>query len=548
MLSESFTFDGPPSIALKSNVSWILKEPVLVVWPGSEHDSSRPAPTGQASSLNGNINLTLWAGHVPQEKLVIVLLQMTISVKVSSRKKSFDLFMILPSDHLSLQDDDDFSPVQHDQMSSHLQHCLQRPSLASSERRRLLRLGCSVESPSRVLMNAYPNGAKPITGTPLHLLLLLKSLSEMSAFDLYIGFNTYAVTSLRSLRQWLHDGVYTPEFDLSRAYVGAGGTFDDWDQYNREQFSTSCTASPSRKRPRLESAMPPSPLRRSIDHEVNPPPPYAHSRDTRERTDVVKSLDAYILDTQEASQPDILVPRSDCAFSPAHSASNGDDMKEHVPETPVRFDNMTGHQLNPRSSVSPSDHDATAISTALLTSTTQWVICMNKVYRNFYRLTRLHNVLASLVRSATESDTVDFIKTKAKGTTTVLVKAEFAAASDKAGLPSRIVDPLHEANSLVEWMYSHHLGMEEHMLPALQDFIATAVAWKKNTRTHSSEEDRDKNDQNLCFLEMFHEREATCIVRFYVLLQESVTTSRAHAGSKVLESMMQDVAAPEYQA
>ncbi|KAF1355599.1 hypothetical protein BDV97DRAFT_345782 [Delphinella strobiligena] len=264
------TFEGPEALngAFPRDVSWMVKEAVIVLWREEEPESeseeesesgkklrrTRLRSLGQPSAMDKYPNVTLWMGRGGKEaeadltkdgkedevkEEMIIMLQMTFHIKVSSgnRKKAFDMFCILPSANLVMANEQDesanFLPLSLDKLSSTVYECLKHPNPS----RRLLHVRFCAQYASRVLMHHRPYIAKHVTGTPLHLMLLLKSLSRSLSFDAYLSYSTYAAECLKTVATRLECGVTTPAIDLDRVYAGVGGCLDYWEQFNPEHFT-----------------------------------------------------------------------------------------------------------------------------------------------------------------------------------------------------------------------------------------------------------------------------------------------------------------------
>lgn len=526
MPTHSTSFDGPVFLALKRNVSWILKEPVLVMWKNPCETAI--SSLGQPCPINGNTNVTLWIGERAEENLVVILLQMTISIKVSSRKKSFDLFFILPSAKLCVNHDDGVFPaVSISDVSPEVYECLEHTRLKSSEKKRLIHLPFLLDSPGQVLMNVRPEKAKPVTGTPLHLMLLLKSLSQMLAFEVYIGYSTYATESLRRLQSRLASGAGSPEVDLEKSYARAGGDFDNWTQYNPEHLSRDFPShiTASRKRPRTSSSSAKSTTRQrkcqqvAEDLDAVPPPPYVQAD---KMSPAANSRASQAVDTQ------VLVAQSDCAASPAEEQLDDDD---YIPETPQNTD--TDAHVVTNTSISPAvpieetnntqlnvalplfDHEYTTANTSPRDLMTAWILNMKTVDSAFYKVPRLHQVLLALGSAAARGDPHQFIEAKARGTTIVLARA--VATAGRCNFDAaQSLSPLQQVEKLTLWMYGFHVDADEVMLPFLQNMVCWAVAWTRYNRSRSlTKEPEQMGAEAERLMQMFQLREAECITRFF---------------------------------
>ncbi|KAJ5894674.1 hypothetical protein N7495_006365 [Penicillium taxi] len=507
MSLKPFSFDPPTSLALEGDISWKLKEPVLVIW----RDSDQTLSLGQPCSFNSNTPtlVTMWVGETPDKKLAVVLLQMTISFKVSSRKKSFDLFLILPSDKLCVMD----NTISINEVPPDVYQRLEQARSESSERRRLSHLKFQLDCPSQVLMNVQPTSAKPISGTALHIMLLLKSLSQVLSFDAYIGYSTYAIQALRTLKTGLDSGARTPEVDLKNAYAGAGGSLDNWEQYNTEHFARSANdIAPSRKRPRRGSSSSTPPRQKDFSsqyiQELEPsnPPPYVQ-------------LEEAPPTNPKNSHSEVLVARTDSDYAPSPVLALSDD-GDYIPETPPKP--IVGVQdITNDPSIATTNPIVEPNDTTLRTSMTSWILAMKRVDGDFYKAHRLHPVLLSLASAALRQDTDQFIKAKARGTTIVLAKDAAATIMGQRIHTTHQETPklLHEQEMLTSWMYGFDLNTDVVMLPVLRVMALWAVAHKTHTNAKSRMVDQIGDDAKTAELEKsFRRCEAECIAEFYTHL------------------------------
>ncbi|KAF1350683.1 hypothetical protein BDV97DRAFT_350143 [Delphinella strobiligena] len=214
--------DGPSLALVDSKLDWIVKRKhTFVVW----HDSTGNAQClGQLSSHNRKSRFTISIGHDVQKGQLLIMLHLPISLRASSKTKPRDMFLVVPTEPLSIADAASaFPALSSDNVSKTLVDQLKDVPFAESNR--LLHIPFALSQPSNVVMpkENYPSNVK---GTPLKLLSNLKSLSESLSFDAYINFNSYAQRGLQQICKTL-DGFTTPAIDLDRMY-GRGGGLNLW--------------------------------------------------------------------------------------------------------------------------------------------------------------------------------------------------------------------------------------------------------------------------------------------------------------------------------
>lgn len=395
------TFEAPEGLvdAFPRKVSWMVKEAVMVLWeePEEESDSgkelrrTRLRSLGQPSAMDKYPNVTLWIGrgfnegdqdvhrqenrdegdsegegegeHEDENKdqnkhkdeserqaagqdegkeEMIVLLQMTFHIKVSSgnRKKAFDMFCILESANLVItQRHGNFLPLSMNNLPPTVYDCLKHPEPT----KRLLHVRLCAQESSRVLMHRRPHIAKNVTGTPLHLMLLLQSLSRTLSFDAYLSYSTYAAECLKTVATALDSGVSTPAIDLHRVFAGVGGCFDYWEQFNPDHFAPPREAHlllTQHSPPRYEYSEPTHDIAatrkrpRPCSSSSNSPPRYVQSKhDKLQGTQAEKeshlSLTCIPPPSYVRQQPNLPVPVS---LDPAASPSS-----PKFPPTPLAF-------------------------------------------------------------------------------------------------------------------------------------------------------------------------------------------------------------------
>lgn len=90
----STVYPSPSSIAFENENEpvWFLKERVVVTW----HDthSEQALYLGEPSPLNKDANLVLWIGLDGAKNRLAVMLQLTVTHYVSTRRKRFEVFLV----------------------------------------------------------------------------------------------------------------------------------------------------------------------------------------------------------------------------------------------------------------------------------------------------------------------------------------------------------------------------------------------------------------------------------------------------------------------
>lgn len=213
---------------------------------------------------------------------MVFLLQLTVERRVSRRQKAVDLFLVLPP---QIFEGDISVPL--DRLPSEVRQCMLDGDQGTNDKAsksRWLEMPFAQERPSPVLMNIQPPRAKPFIGTPLHLMILFRSLSQTQRFKVYARHSDPVYSALTSTRP--NKIVPSIDIDLDGAYGGEGGKFDDWQQYNRHYFQSGQSnkdlfITPTKSQPvhertsaPLEGELPPpysttSPLKRSRGKQVN---------------------------------------------------------------------------------------------------------------------------------------------------------------------------------------------------------------------------------------------------------------------------------------
>ncbi|KAH0383703.1 hypothetical protein KCU92_g5017, partial [Aureobasidium melanogenum] len=272
---------------------WVVEKPCFVSW-----NSKQEGPTclGQLSPLNSTSKLTINIGWRSDE--LLIALHLPVSIRASKHPR--DMFMIIPCDSDTSALDMTFTPVQADGRAD-----LVSTGLADCN---LFHLSFRIAKPCDVIMPRAKR-QKPVKGTPRELMSRLKSLSEISSFDIYFRFDTFAQLELRkifasnSMKQ-----LNTPPLLLDSMYNGRGGGVNLWlnQGLDVEFEDKKCQTYPES----LQASL--------------PPPPY--TRDT------IPSLDLNKPSALLETSVDVEVPFSD--VSVASLSMHKDSDGEGVPETP----------------------------------------------------------------------------------------------------------------------------------------------------------------------------------------------------------------------
>ena len=244
--------EPPLCLALSKEVRWVLREPVLVTWQDSTYAPGEMHSLGQPCPINGTTAVTLWVGEDSTTGKMVLLLHLNIVRRVACRPKAFEFFLVLLPDSCRVAETP--STEQSRLAPDVLKRILDAYGLQKAEEEsrayRWLHIPFAQDQPSNVLMNIQPKNAKAFKGTPLHLLMLFRSLSRSQKFDVYARYSDYAKRSLANLCERLKSGVSIIEIDLKTAYAGEGGQFNNWEQYNPQEFKPSV---PDEERPTVSS-------------------------------------------------------------------------------------------------------------------------------------------------------------------------------------------------------------------------------------------------------------------------------------------------------
>ncbi|KAI5272745.1 hypothetical protein E4T47_04107 [Aureobasidium subglaciale] len=213
--------DPPLCLKRAIEIDWMLSEPCIVSWQDSNFE---PRMLGLGSE-----SVTLLFGLKPKARVWIILIQRTLYSKVSDRPMRFDFFVLLDP-HSFLIDKDPLTasspelaglPEVHAAESEHgwLSATVQQNHTTSG---------------GRVLMERLESTNKPWSGTPLHRLMQLQSLSNASEFKIYLGNKIDVRTFVNRLNNELPRYIAPVHFNLQKAYEGRGGVWDAWAPYSDE--------------------------------------------------------------------------------------------------------------------------------------------------------------------------------------------------------------------------------------------------------------------------------------------------------------------------
>lgn len=322
----SASYRPPPSVAFRPELSWILKESVLVKW--QDKCTREELHLGQSTPTNEEVPLSLWVGrgHSEGQDVLVVMLQLNVCHYVSSRKKRKTMFL-LPSSDLRIDGHEDFSPIALHDLDSSVRHQIHQLCPDIPEQKRFVRLTVKSTS-SQVVMpmrsdiaSASTSHTKQMHGTALHLVLLLKSLSEAASFNVYMHYSSYAVTGLNSALSALQRGHTLPALDLPRMYNSNGGACKAWEQYlDLKEIARDSEHVPNPRHPKRKRRRDHSPdLREDI------PPPYV------EKPRAGQSADLF--DPNVSGLIEIIVPESVHAYTPRELSN--DAIGDVIPETPL---------------------------------------------------------------------------------------------------------------------------------------------------------------------------------------------------------------------
>lgn len=524
----STSYDCPPSVAFRNELSWKLKESVLVKW--KDTDTGKELYLGQSTPTSKNVPLILWIGrgHNESQDLLVILLQLTVTYYVSARKKSINMFLV-PSSELRMNGDRDFFPVALHDLEASVRHQMHHSEPDLPEQKRYISLAMQPTSSDVVmpLRNASASDSKgnaqpkPIQGTALHLVFLLRSLSEATTCCAYMDYSTYAATALRNTAVTLDNGSTLPAFDLQRMYNSNGGALNAWEQYSDkdadmrlEKYITNPRHPPKRKRKRNLS--PVSSEKAGVSDDV--PPPYIEGHIHEQSTNPSISSDAVIV-----------VPQSDAASTPKRLDHHlAEDTVPETPQYPLHDVPDIGakshvllHQPAPYCLTSlplASDYhpirDKDSVSDVLHASFTNWIYEMRKLYRTMHEHPEVFSLLMALGPVVQNGDVAKFVDIKAKCTMIALRESTALQASQNISVATLTETPERRVQTMIRWLCGCILDIETVMMEDFKVLSQRAAAWTERLRDHPQpDDDAQEDDAEVAY--MFHE--AICISKVCVL-------------------------------
>jgi hypothetical protein len=213
--------------------TWLVRgQPVVAVFPTVSDGVLEHAldHTGQPSPHNAvPHDLLLWVGL--DQAASRLLLTLTQRIRVSSKRKSRLMFLIVPVETLTLEV---HKPTlwNHDEENLPLALYDAPAGVASTQASRLLKMTFSLgtKCKSRVAMPVL-RYAEDVSRQSLLLLRKLKALSEASQFDLFTNHNSWTQQGLMRVQSLLQMScLVTPILDLKNLYPGSrDGSWDRWE-------------------------------------------------------------------------------------------------------------------------------------------------------------------------------------------------------------------------------------------------------------------------------------------------------------------------------
>lgn len=505
-------YEPPSSVAFENDLTWFLKERVVVTWPDAAAESMY---LGEPSPLNRDTSLVLWAGLNKANDHLVILLQLTITHYSSKRRKRFEVFLT-PADLHPAQDTPTTRSI--DDTPTGISEAFGQVGGT----KRFLCLSLQKSAPSDTLM-PLRTGSRPLQGTPEHILLQAKCFSEhVRAFDVYIGYSTYAYEGLRHLLALLNTEYVPVAFRLKDCYNHNGGGINLWIDYvdtrsSRKAADLDGTDLASRhghrrKRARLHSGQETGSYHHSKQHEGQEhqaelqegPPPYVEAC------------------THSPQAAQVQVPASNRSLSPT-TPTRCNDTSFHtvIPSTPPNQDEETQNsflnlQTTPPSPPAPpfsplATHrplfplssnltplaDATHLKTTLYTAFTTWLYKMHLLTPNPHENPSLYPMLVAFGLSIHRNDLTRFPIIKARATSIVL-KHHVTSPSASVNWQS---PPEKLVQRLIRWMCGMIIDADEVLIEELGLLMQKAVAL-----------DGGKEEAKKEFLW----QQARCVTRFFV--------------------------------
>lgn len=227
---------------------------------------------GQPSLRNGESDtLLLWIGLDEKAGHAFI----TLTQRLSSNNKGRLLYLIIPSESLSMKvDAPAYWTLSHENVPS---TSIDKPSDdRSAHEAQLLRMCFELSgfSHSRVLMPSTQVTTHIVAQRAL-LLSKLKALSEVSRFDLFTNYDSHAAQNVRRAQSLLDQGrIITPSVSLTGFYLGSRDAV--YDRWENEGWCNGTTTKANHKRILLDNQPPaykrPRCLVSTPDGMPSPPP------------------------------------------------------------------------------------------------------------------------------------------------------------------------------------------------------------------------------------------------------------------------------------
>lgn len=265
----------------KSDLDWVIKgQPVVALFSKDRQEERQHL--GQPSRHNQvSDTLLLWIGLNQQTGQLLVTL--TQRIKVSTTRKARLYIIVVPAESLELKSAaPSFWSLSEENIPLAL---IDMPTdERSAQTARLLHMSFSLRgrNKSRVIMPAQQYTG-PLRPQSVSLLRRLKTLSEVSCFDLFTNHNSWTQLGLHKTGAMLDDAIaITPSLHLASVYPGPrDGGFDLWEKqgYHEPGATGMIEKDMSTSHGKLGTIGPGSNNTskrrriRSVDHSP-PPPPY----------------------------------------------------------------------------------------------------------------------------------------------------------------------------------------------------------------------------------------------------------------------------------
>ncbi|KEQ95965.1 hypothetical protein AUEXF2481DRAFT_39042 [Aureobasidium subglaciale EXF-2481] len=214
--------EPPWSLEGALEIDWTLSRPCIVSWTDINLETKTLGVEPQT--------VTLWFGVEPKSRVWIVLLRITLRFKISVRSIPFDFYIFV--DPHSFQ-------ISKDPLAALSPELIDLPELHAAKSEHgwlsaIVQQQKHTQPAGLVLMKHQPPGNKPWSGTSLHLLSLVYSLSTAPEFKIYLGNESNVRRFVNRLNNELPRIIVPAHIDLQKAYRGRGGIWDDWNSYSDE--------------------------------------------------------------------------------------------------------------------------------------------------------------------------------------------------------------------------------------------------------------------------------------------------------------------------